>query len=144
MHFVRLVIANEETAVQANARIARLFDERIQKEGIALTYEAIRRLYLKDIFIEMCPPEFVANAKIQKINEVDKMAEELNINFEVHGQRNVPRPRHSNNNDLSQTRDRKQESNSYVPKQTRKYMPHSQDLLWRNTRDIIIRVSQRR
>lgn len=86
--FFNATAAENETAVQANARITRLFDEHIQKEEIQLTYETLRVLMIKDKF-EMCPLELVAIAKSQEISPSEKMIETVDLPFKVHG-RNFP------------------------------------------------------
>lgn len=93
--FCNAIIGENETAVQTLARIVRLFDERIEKKEIALTYEALLELIICNRFEEMCPPEFVATPRSQEINLSDRMAEKLDLNFKAHSCKNVLRSCHS-------------------------------------------------
>ena len=49
--FANIKISSNETAVQAHARVVRLFDARVEKESIGMSYEALRKLLLKDRFL---------------------------------------------------------------------------------------------
>ncbi len=103
--FRSAAISDNETAVQAHARISRLFDERVQKEGIYLTYEALRELVIRDRFEEMCPPEFVATTKATGNVQANKMAENLDLHFSAHGRKNVPRVRSAGSGNKAQPND---------------------------------------
>ncbi len=103
--FRSAAISDNETAFQAHARISRLFDERVQKEGIYLTYEALRELVIRDRFEEMCPPEFVATTKATGNVQANKMAENLDLHCAAHGRKNVPRVRSAGSGNKPQPND---------------------------------------
>ena len=68
---------------------------RVGKEGTGMSYEALRKLIIKDKFLEMCPPECVATARMQDVRESNYMAEKLDVHFAAFGRKNMPVTRHS-------------------------------------------------
>ena len=93
--FANAKINSNETAVQAHARIVCFSDEKVEKEGIGMSYEALRKLFLRDRFRETCLPEFVATAKMQDMRESNLMAEKLDVHFSALGRKNMPETCHS-------------------------------------------------